>query len=130
MPIQERGSTQSARLGRRGHGPPHSRRQAISAGVSALDEVIGRRSRGLAHARQMRMRRSGALEHQLATGQAQVCVEELLPGDVIGLAGNVWVVRDCRLGSDGVCFVAMLGGHVHAWDRSHAVRLLRAQPPA
>jgi hypothetical protein len=89
--------------------------------------VIGRRPNGLAHARQMRMRRSAALERQLATGQAQLRAEELLPGDVIRLAGNVWVVRDCRLGADGVCFLATLGGHMHACDRAQPVQLLSAQ---
>jgi hypothetical protein len=54
-------------------------------------------------------------------------VEQLMPGDVIRLQGNVWVVEDLRLGADDVCFLATLGGHVHACDHAQPVQLLGAQ---
>ncbi len=50
--------------------------------------------------------------------------DEVLPGDVIRMAGNVWAVQDARLGSAGVCFLSTLGGHMQACDRSQQVQLL------
>ena len=54
-------------------------------------------------------------------------VEQLMPGDVIRLEGNVWVVEDLRLGAHDVCFLATLGGHVRACDRAQPVQLFGAQ---
>jgi hypothetical protein len=95
----------------------------MHAEVSAFD-ALSWRFNHLPEARRSRSRRAEALAEQIAAGHAEVRVDEVLPGDVIRLAGNVWVVQDARLGSAGVCFLSTLGGHMQACDRSHPVQLL------
>ncbi len=95
----------------------------MHAESSAFD-ALSWRFNHLPEARRSRSRRAEALSEQVAAGHANLRVDELLPGDVIRLAGNVWVVQDARLGSDGVCFLSTLGGHMQACDRFQQVQLL------
>ncbi len=93
------------------------------AEASAFDGLSWRFNH-LPQARRSRSRGAEALSRQLAAGHAELRADELLPGDVIRLAGNVWVVQDARLGLAGVCFLSTLGGHMHACERSDRVQLL------
>jgi len=91
--------------------------------ASAFDGLSWRFNH-LPQARRSRSRRADALAQQVAAGHADLRADEVLPGDVIRMAGNVWVVQDARLGSAGVCFLSTLGGHMYACDRSQQVQLL------
>jgi len=91
--------------------------------TSAFD-ALNWRFNHLPDARRSRSRRADGLARQVAAGQADVRADEVLPGDVIRMAGNVWAVDDARLGSGGVCFLSTLGGHMQACDRSQQVQLL------
>ncbi len=94
---------------------------------STAFDAISWRFNHLPEARRNRARRTQALAKQLAAGHADVRADEVLPGDVIRLAGNVWVVEDARLGCAGVCFLSTLGGHMHACERSDRLQLLSSQ---
>ena len=91
--------------------------------TSAFD-ALSWRFNHLPQARRSRSRRVDALARQVAVGHADVRADEVLPGDVIRMAGNVWVVQDAGLGAGGVCFLSTLGGHMNACDRSQRVQLL------
>jgi hypothetical protein len=87
-------------------------------------DAISWRFNHLPQARRTRSRRADGLAQQVAAGHADLRADEVLPGDVIRMAGNVWSVEDARLGSAGVCFLSTLGGHMQACDRSQQVQLL------
>jgi hypothetical protein len=87
-------------------------------------DAISWRFNHLPQARRSRSGRADALARKVAQGHADLRADEVLPGDVIRMAGNVWVVQDARLGSGGVCFLSTLGGHMYACDRSQRVQLL------
>lgn len=93
-------------------------------GEASPFDALSWRFNHLPQARRSRSRRADALARQVAAGHADVRADELLPGDVIRMAGNVWVVQDARLGSGDVCFLSTLGGHMQACDRSQRVQLL------
>lgn len=94
---------------------------------TSVFEAIGWRFNHLPEARRSRRRGAEALAKQVAQGHAELRADELLPGDLIRLEGNVWLVQDARLGSAGICFLATLGGHMQACERSHRVQLLSAE---
>lgn len=94
-----------------------------SPDASAFD-LLSWRFNHLPEARRSRNQRADALAEQVAEGHADVRADEVLPGDVIRTAGNVWVVQDARIGSGGVCFLSTLGGHMQACDRTHRIQLL------
>ena len=98
-------------------------REKMHGETSAFDAISGRLNH-LSQARRSRDRRAEALARPVAAGHADLRADEVLPGDVIRMAGNVWVIQDARLGSGGVCFLSTLGGHMYACDRSQQVQLL------
>jgi hypothetical protein len=93
-------------------------------GETTAFDAISWRFNHLPEARRRRRDHAQALARAVDAGRADVRADEVLPGDVIRLAGNAWVVQDARLGAAGICFLSTLGGHMHACERSHRVKLL------